>query len=182
MPSNFPEIVVEERYRTTQNYLELLFLLVFATPFCALAGFAIWYGLDRVAWQLYFIYVPLWLLGLLALAQLVVLGLAVIRDTRGELRVDDKQLRLRTAYYNKVFSLRTITSVEDEVKKLGRFRQLGLTIRLGYKGYVFFPYQLSSEQIAELIDLLNKLLQAAKREPETQKESGPPACSDPDSC
>ena len=175
MPSNFPEIVVEESYRTKQNYLEVLFLVVFCTPFCALFGFCIWYGLDRVAWQLYFLYVPLWLLGLLAFVQMAVLGLAILRDTHGELHVDARRLSLKTAYYNKVFPLREITVVEDEVKKLGRFTQVGLMIRVGYKGYSFFPSQLNSEQIDELIELLNKLVQAAKREPETKNEPGSPA-------
>jgi hypothetical protein len=175
MPNNFSEIVVEERYRTTQNYLEILFLVVFCTPFCSLFGFCIWYGLDRVAWQLYFLYMPLWLLGLLALVQLIILGLAIIRDTHGELRASDKQLSLKTAYYNKVFLLRDITCVEDEVKKLGRLTQLGVVIiRVGYKGYSFFPYQLSGDQIDELIELINKLVQAAKREPKMNNEPGSP--------
>lgn len=163
MPKNPPDIVVEERYRTRGHYLELAMLSAFCVPIGAVAVLAVLHGLEQIAWPMYLFYAPIFAAGLVFFGQLVCLALAIIRDTRGVLLVDDQQLILNTAYCNKTIPLRDVTAVDEAYKKLGGPVQLGLLIRVKHKGYHFFPHELSSEQVSELIYLIEQMARAARR-------------------
>ena len=163
MSQERPDIVLEERYRTPLNYLKLAVCSVFPTFSGLLVVAAFMHGFDQIAWQMYLFYTPFFLFGVLGAGEVIYLGSAMIRNTRGVLRVNSQQLLLQTAYYDKTIPLREITGIEEEVQKLGKSYVVGFCIRQGRKGFYFHPYRLCSDEIMELIQMLRELVVAAKR-------------------
>ncbi len=163
MSPDKPDIVLEERYRTPANYVKLAMFSVFPAFVCLLTVAAFMQGFDKIAWQMYLFYTPFLLLGVICAGEVICLGNAIIRNTRGVLRISDQKLVLQTAYYSKTIPLREVREIQEVVQKHSKSYRVSLCIRQGIKGYYFEPHGLSNDEVLELIERLNALVFAARQ-------------------